>query len=130
VLATRILENLSDMGAPQVEGRSTLCQKLMPLIYGRNTRNRAGLVIKDLIRNMRRNAQPCHARDAGPAEIMQPPPTHPRALVEQAFGATKISERLSSKRREDQEPAPVGALQHSHRVFGEVHDVRLRILGS
>jgi len=123
-----LFDNLTDMRAPQVQGCPTLCQKFVPLIYGRSTRNRAGLVIKDLIRNMRRNAQAGHARDAGPAQVMQAPPGHPRAPVEQTFGATKISERLASERREDQRPAPVGTLQHSRRLVGEVHDVRLRIL--
>ena len=59
---------------------------------------------------------------------MQPPPGHPRALIEQASSSTKISERLRSEQREDQRPAPVGALHHSHRLIGEVHDDGLNFI--
>ena len=55
------------MGCPQVKSRSALREKLVALVDSRNARDRAGLVIKDLVCNVRRNAQPSHPRHAGPA---------------------------------------------------------------
>jgi len=77
---------------------------------------------------MGRNAQSGHPGHAGPTQVMQPPAGHVRELIEQAFGLTELLEGLVPERREDVWPSPIEASQHSHRLLGKVHDVRLGIL--
>ena len=43
------------MGAPQVQGLPPFGKEIVPLIYGGNARNRAGLMVQDLVSHMRRN---------------------------------------------------------------------------
>jgi hypothetical protein len=123
-----IAQYAGNVCSPSVERLPSLREKFMALVNSRNSRNRAGLVIEDFIRNMRRNAQAGHARNARPAQVVQSPPGHPSALIEQAFGSTEILKGLGMQQREDQRPALVRALQHRHRLIGEVHDVRLGVL--
>jgi hypothetical protein len=40
------------------------------LINGRHPGNRPGLVIEDLVSDVRRHTQPCHPRDDGSPEIV------------------------------------------------------------
>ena len=66
----------------------------MSLVDRRNSRYRARLMIKDLICDMRRNAETRHSRNAGAAQIMEPPPRHSREPVKFAFRFTELLERL------------------------------------
>jgi hypothetical protein len=100
------------------------------LVDSRNPRDCAGLVIKDFVRNMGRNAQPGHAGNAGPAQIMKAPPRQSRELIQQPFGSTEFLEGLRSGQREDIWPRLVCARQHSHRLLGQMYDVGLCVLGS
>ena len=100
----------------------------MALVYRRHPRDRAGLAIEDLVGDVGRNAEPGHARDAGPAQIVEPPPSNTGELIEDTFGSTEFLEGLGSEQREDQRTIPVCALQYGQRLLGEVHDVRLGIL--
>jgi hypothetical protein len=54
----------------------------MALVDRRDPRDCAGLVIKDFVGNMGRDAQPGHARNAGPTQIVKTPPRHPRQLIQ------------------------------------------------
>ena len=54
-------------------------------------------MVEDLVGNMRRNAQPGHPGHAGPAQVMQPPPGHPRELIEQTLGMSEVLEGLGSE---------------------------------
>ena len=69
-------EKLANMGAPQVQSRLALREKLVALVDSRNSSDRPGLVVKNLVGHMGCNAQPGHAGYAGSAEVMQPPPAH------------------------------------------------------
>jgi hypothetical protein len=68
------------------------------------------LVIEDLVGDVGRNAEPGHARDAGPAQVVEPPPSNTGELIEDTFGSTEFLERLGSEQREDQRTIPVRAL--------------------
>jgi hypothetical protein len=54
-------------------------------------------VIKDFVCHVRRNAQPGHPRHAGPAQIMEAPPGHPRKLIEPTLGMSEVLEALGSE---------------------------------
>ena len=46
---------MANMATPCVQSRLALCEKLMPLVNSRDARDRAGLVVKDFVRNMGSN---------------------------------------------------------------------------
>jgi hypothetical protein len=85
------------MRSPSFEGFSTLREELVPLVYSRNARNRTGLVIKDFVRYVRRNAQPCDPGHESPAQVMQRPTGHSGELIEQSLASAKPWEALDSK---------------------------------
>ena len=67
-------------------------------------------MIEDLVRYMRRNAQPGHPGHAGPAQVVQPPAGHARELIEPALGMSEILKGFGSEQREAERPSPVCAL--------------------
>ena len=64
------LYKVLDVSAPAIQRFLTLSQKFMALINGRHPGNRPGLVIEDLVSDVRRHTQPCHPRDDGSPEIV------------------------------------------------------------
>jgi hypothetical protein len=62
------------------------------LIDCRNSCDRAGLVIEDLVSHMRSNAEARHSRNACPAQIMKAPSGDLGKFVEVAFGNRKVLE--------------------------------------
>jgi hypothetical protein len=73
----------------------------MALIDSRNAGDCAGLVVENLIGDMRCNAEPGHPRYAGPAQIVKAPPRHSRELIQPTFCSTEFPEGLGSEQRED-----------------------------
>ena len=55
------LNNVFDVSAPTIQRFLTLGQKVVPLIDGSDSRNCAGLMVEDFIRDMWRHSQPGHA---------------------------------------------------------------------
>jgi len=69
-LAGSRFTNPRNMGSPFFQCISTSCQEVVSLVNGRDARDRPGLVVEDLIRHMRRDAKPSHARHARPSQIV------------------------------------------------------------
>ena len=63
-------DNMVNVRAPAIQRFLALGQKFMPLINGRYPGNRSGLVIEDLVSDVRRHTQPCHPGDDGSPEIV------------------------------------------------------------
>jgi len=61
-----LIDERRDMDAPQVERRPPLREKFVALVNRGDARNRSGLVIENLVGDMRRNAKARHSGDAGP----------------------------------------------------------------
>ena len=74
--------NMGDVSTPSFECFPTLREELVALVYGGNPRDRAGIVIENLVRDVRRNPEAGHPRYAGPAEVMKAPPRHSGELIE------------------------------------------------
>jgi len=129
MLVTHLGQNPSDVGCPQVQRLPTLGNEVVPLIYGRDSRDRAGLMIKDFVRDMRRHPKPSHPGDAGPAQIVKAPSGHTRQLIQPAFRSTEFLERLGSEQRKDIWPPLVRAFEHGHWWIGQVYDMGLGVLG-
>ena len=55
-----LFEKPADMGSPEVQSYAALGEKLMTLVDCCNSRDRASLMVKNLVGNMWRNAQPGH----------------------------------------------------------------------
>ena len=70
------------MCPPLFKGVFALRQKVVALVYGRDARDRSGLVVKNFIGDMRCNPQPGHPGHAGPTQIMQAPAGYARELIE------------------------------------------------
>jgi hypothetical protein len=100
------------------------------LVDGRDTRNSAALVIENLVRNMWRNPKSRHPGYAGPAQIMEAPPGHPRELIEPTLGMSEVLEGLGTEQCEDKRPSPVCTFQDGQCLLRQVHDVRFGILCS
>ena len=96
----------------------------MPLINGSNPRDRAGLMIEDFVCHMRRNPQPGHPGHAGPAQIVEPPSSHPRELIESTFGMVKSWNGLFPSNVKTNGLA-VCAFQYDHCLFRQVDDCSL-----
>ena len=64
------------MLSPELEGLFSLLEELVPLVHGGHSRDRAALVVQDLVRDMRRDPEPRHARDHSAPQIMQRPVAH------------------------------------------------------
>src|SRR5262249_45725221 len=116
------------MGSPEVERRAALREKLVALVNSCDSLDRTRLMIEDFVGHMGGNAQPSHAGDASPPQIMNSPSSRPRELIENTFRSAEFLERPGSEQREDQRTIPVCALQYGQRLFGEVDDVCLSIL--
>ena len=98
------------MGSPEVERRAALREKLVALVNSCDSRDRTRLMIEDFVGHMGGNAQPSHAGDASPPQIMNSPSGHSRELIEDTFGSAEFLERLGSEQREDERPPVVRAL--------------------
>ena len=81
-LARGFGHNVGDVNSPSFECLLALREEFVPLVYGRNPGDRAGIVIENLVRDVRRNPQAGHSGHAGPAEVMKAPPGHSRELIE------------------------------------------------
>src|SRR5262249_30608221 len=88
------VDDPGDMARPLIKRFLPLGPELMPWIDRCNTRDRAALMIQDLVGNMRRNAEPRHARHASAAQVMQTPAGHPRKLIQPSLGPTERQKRL------------------------------------
>jgi hypothetical protein len=94
------------------------------LVDGRDTRNSAALVIENLVRNMWRNPKSRHPGYAGPAQIMEAPPGHPRELIEPTLGMSEVLEGLGTEQCEDKRPSLVCTFQDGQCLPRQVDDVR------
>jgi hypothetical protein len=74
--------NVGNVSTPSFECLLALREELVPLVYGRNPRDRAGIVIENLVGDVRRNPEAGHPGYAGPAEVMKAPPGHSGELIE------------------------------------------------
>ena len=74
--------NVGNMTSPSFECLLALREEFVPLVYGGNPRDRAGIVIENLVRDVRRNPEAGHPGYAGPAEVMKAPPGHSGELIE------------------------------------------------
>ena len=92
------------MSRPSLQGLLPLTEKLVTLIDRRNARDRAGLVIKNLVGNVRRNAETCHPGNTGAAQVVQPPVSYPTELIQCSFRPAKCCKRSGSELREHQRP--------------------------
>jgi hypothetical protein len=81
-LSRRFGHDVGNVTSPSFECLPTLREELVPLVYGRNPRDRAGVVIENLVGDVRRNPEASHSRYAGPAEVMKAPPGHSGELIE------------------------------------------------
>jgi hypothetical protein len=59
-----------------------LREELVPLVYGGNPGDRAGVVIENLVRDVRRNPEAGHTGYTGPAEVMKAPPGQSGDVIE------------------------------------------------
>jgi hypothetical protein len=100
----------------------------MSLVDSGNSGDRARLVIKNLISNMRRNSESGHTGYAGPAQIMQSPSGHARQLIQPSFNSAKFLEGLGSEQRENIWPPLACAFEEGHRLVRQVDDVDLGVL--
>jgi len=66
-----------DMPTPKIKSVLALRQELVTLVHRSHPRNRPTLVVEHLVSDMRRDPEPGHPRDAGPAKIMEPPTGDP-----------------------------------------------------
>jgi hypothetical protein len=74
--------NVGNVSSPSFECLLALREEFVPLVDGGNPRDRAGIVIENLVRDVRRNPEASHSRYAGPAEVMKAPPSHSAELIE------------------------------------------------
>jgi hypothetical protein len=68
-----VAENCPDMGSPQVERLPTFREELVSLIYGRDPRDRAGLMVEDFIGDVRWDANAGHPGYTGAPQIVKTP---------------------------------------------------------
>ena len=68
--------------SPSFECLLALREEFVPLVYGGNPGDRAGIVIENLVGDVRRNPEAGHPGYAGPAEVMKAPPGHSGQLIE------------------------------------------------
>ena len=64
------LDYFTDVPAPTIQRFLALSQKVVPLINGRHSRNRACLMVEYLVRDMRGNAQSRHSRNNRAPQIV------------------------------------------------------------
>jgi hypothetical protein len=74
--------NVGNVPSPSFECLLALREELVPLVYGGNPRDRAGIVVENLVCDVRSNPKAGHPGYAGPAEVMKAPPGHSRKLIE------------------------------------------------
>src|SRR5215207_6420206 len=89
----RRLEESADMPPPTIQRVLAFCDELVALIDGRHAGDRSGLVIEDLVGDMGRDAEPCHPRHTGPAQIMNSPVLHAAHPVKLCLALTEVLER-------------------------------------
>src|SRR6476620_2287156 len=106
------------MSAPHIESFSTLRKELMSLIHGCNSRDCSGLMIEDFLRHRGRNPEPSHPGNAGPAQIMKPPSSNARDLIQSAFSLTELLKGLGPEHRENERPLLICSPEHSDCLFG------------
>jgi hypothetical protein len=75
-------DNVRNVSSPSFECLLALREEFVPLVYGGNPRDRAGIVIENLVRDVRRNPEAGHSGHAGPTEVMKAPPGHSGELIE------------------------------------------------
>ena len=74
--------NVGNVSSPSFEGLLALREEFVSLVYRGNPRDRAGIVIENLVRDGRRNPEASHSGYARPAEVMKAPPGHSGDLIE------------------------------------------------
>ena len=74
--------NVGDVSTPSFECLPALREELVPLVYGGNPRDRAGVVIENLVRDVGRNPEAGHTGYAGPAEVMKAPSGYSGDVIE------------------------------------------------
>ena len=84
--------NLAHVSAPLFERNPTLMKKLVALIDSRNPRDRAGLMIENLVGNVWRSSQARHPRYASAPQIVKTPSGNSGHFVKLAFGNREILE--------------------------------------
>ena len=73
--------NVGDVSSPSFECLLALREEFVPLVYGGNPRDRAGIVIENLVRDVRRNPEAGHSGYTSPAQVMKSPPRHSGELI-------------------------------------------------
>src|SRR5688572_25143535 len=82
-----IFANYCKISAPTFKRLLPLCQKLMPLIDRGHSGDSAGLVIEDLVCDVRRDAKPRHPGHARSTQIVKHPVLYIRQLIEPSLCA-------------------------------------------
>jgi hypothetical protein len=73
---------VGNVSSPSFECLPALREEFVSLVYSGNPRDRAGIVIENLVRDVRRNPEAGHSGYAGPAQVMKAPPDHAGDLIE------------------------------------------------
>ncbi len=105
------------MLSPSVKRLLSLREELVSLIDCRNSCDRAGPVIEDLVSHMRSNAEARHSRNACPAQIMKAPSGDLGKFVEVAFGNRTVLEWFGSMHSKYIRPLLLHALQDGDRLI-------------
>src|SRR5712675_1219133 len=117
------------MDSPQVQGHPALHEKLVALVDSCDARDRAALMIEDLVCHVRSNAEPSHARYTCPTQIVEPPLGHIREPIKHPFSPAKIMKWPRSKNREHERPRFLCPIEHCDRLLGQMNHMLLAILG-
>jgi hypothetical protein len=95
------LDYFTDVPAPTIQRFLALSQKVVPLINGRHSRNRPRLMVENLVRDMRRNAQSRHSRNDRASQIIKSPTSDAAQLVNGPLFSSKALKPLSPRGAKD-----------------------------
>jgi hypothetical protein len=79
------LSQYLEVACPTVERFLSLGQELMALIHGCDARDRATLMVEDLVSHVRRNPEPGHTGHHRPPQVMQRPIRNAGQPIEPSF---------------------------------------------
>ena len=95
------LNDLLNVSAPTIQGLFPFCQKVVPLINRSHAGNRAGLMVENLIGDVRRNAQSGHSRNDRASSIMNSPTSDPAQFVKGRLFLSETLKALSTRGAKD-----------------------------
>src|ERR1043166_8280326 len=114
--------------SPSIQSLLTFRHEIVPLVYGSNARDRAGLVVEDLVGDVRRNTKPSHAGDTCPAQVMKTPISNLRKLVELSFGMTEPAKWHCPSGREYIRPSIFIGFEEGYRLTCQMDEMNLSVL--